>query len=100
MVKPGLVASVLTEAEFPEWNDLVARSPEGSIYSTPEYLDVLCGAAGGTFRILATRKGGDLLGGIALYERRSRPGAYVSPRLLLYYNGIVLRPCDTKYPSQ
>jgi hypothetical protein len=100
MVKPGVVASVLTEAEFPEWNDLVARSPEGSIYSTPEYLDVLCGAAGGTFRILVARKGNVLLGGIALYERRSRPGAYVSPRLLLYYNGIVLRPYDTKYPSQ
>ena len=42
MVKPGLVARVLTEPEFPEWNDLVARSAEGSIYSTPEYLDALC----------------------------------------------------------
>jgi hypothetical protein len=100
MVKAGLVARVLTESEFPEWNDLVARSPEGSIYSTPEYLDALCGAAGGSFRILAVRKGDDLLGGIALYERRSRSGTYVSPRLLLYYNGIVLRPYETKYPSQ
>lgn len=100
MVRAGLVARVLAEAEFPEWNDLVARSPDGSIYSTPEYLDTLCAAAGGTFRILAARRGDELLGGIGLYERGSKSGAYVSPRLLLYYNGIVLRSYETRYPSQ
>ena len=100
MVKPAVVARVLTETEFPAWNDLVARSPEGSIYSTPEYLDALCTAAGGAFRILAATKGDELLGGVGLYERRSRPGVYVSPRLLLDYNGIVLRDYETRYPSQ
>lgn len=39
-------------------------------------------------------------GGIALYERDSRFGKYVSPRLLLSYNGPVLRRYATKYPSQ
>jgi len=94
------VARVLSETEFPEWNRLVASSAEGSIYSMPEYLDALCEAAGGTFRILAARGGDQLLGGVGLYERTSASGAYVAPRLLLYYNGIVLRPYDTRYPSQ
>lgn len=100
MVKAGLVTRVLSEPDYPEWNLLVARSAEGSIYSTPEYLDALCEAAGGSFRVLAVQRGDELLGGIALYERRSRSGAYVAPRLLLYYNGIVLRPYETRYPSQ
>jgi hypothetical protein len=90
----------LTEGEYPEWNRLVAGSPGGSIYSTPEYLDVLCGTAGGRFRILAAGRGGEIFGGIGLYERHAPWGKYVSPRLLLYYNGIVLRPHESKYPSE
>jgi hypothetical protein len=90
----------LTEREYAEWNRLVASSPEGSIYGTPEYLDVLCSAAGGRFRILAAGRGGEIAGGIGLYEREAPWGKYVSPRLLLYYNGIVLRPYDSKYPSE
>ncbi len=93
-------ARILSETEFPEWNRLIARSAEGSVYSMPEYLDALCEAAGGTFRILAARGGDELLGGVGLYERADSSGTYVSPRLLLYYNGIVLRAYDTRYPSQ
>lgn len=99
-LRAGFATRVLEEAEYPAWNQLVARSEQGAVYSMPEYLDVLCEAAGGSFRILAVEKGDELLGGIAIYERTSRLGAYVSPRLLLYYNGIVLRPYETRYPSQ
>jgi hypothetical protein len=91
---------VLPEAAFADWNRLVEGSPDGSIYSTPEYLDALCTAAGGRFRILAVQRGDELAGGVALYERPSAFGAYVAPRLLLYYNGLVLRRYDTKYPSE
>ena len=93
-------AHILSEAAFPEWNRLLAKSAEGSVYSMPEYLDALCEAAGGKFRILAVRGGDDLLGGVGLYERGSGSGAFVSPRLLLYYNGVILRAYDTRYPSQ
>ena len=41
-----------------------------------------------------------MVGGLGLYERKSPVGIYVAPRLLLYYNSIVLGPCDTKYPSK
>ncbi len=99
-MRAGYATRLLEEADYPAWNHLVARSPQGGAYSTPEYLDALCEAAGGSFRILAVQKGDELLGGIALYERTSRLGTYVSPRLLLYYNGIVLKPFETRYPSQ
>ena len=57
-------------------------------------------AAGGRFRILGVMRGDEIVGGVALYERPSRGGAYVSPRLLLYYNGVVVRRYETQYPSE
>ena len=92
--------AVLAEGEYGAWNRMVAESPDGGIYNTPEYLDVLCAAAGGRFRIVAARRGEELAGGVALYERDTAFVTYVSPRLLLYYNGLVLRRYDTKYPSE
>ncbi len=90
----------LAETEYPAWNRLVADAPAGSPYSTPEYLDALCSAAGGSFRILGVWRGDELVGGVGLYERVARSGTWVWPRLLLYYNGPVLRQFDTRYPSQ
>lgn len=92
--------SVLGENHYENWKRLVTESPGGSIYSTPEYLDVLCEATGGRFRVIAVWRGDEIVGGIALYERATRLGVYVAPRLLLYYNGIVLRRYATKYPSE
>lgn len=91
---------LVTEAEYGAWNRLVAEAPAGSPYSTPEYLDALCTAAGGSFRILGVWRGEELVGGVGLYERVARSGTWVWPRLLLYYNGPVLRHSDSKYPSQ
>ncbi len=99
-MKPPLVASTLEESGYPAWNELVGAAPAGSIYARPEYLDALCTAAGGSFRILAAHQGEQLLGGIGLYERRDRLGRYAWPRLLLYYQGPVLRPSGSKYPSE
>ena len=90
----------LGEDRFEDWNVLVRASPEGTIYSTPEYLDTLCVAAGGGFSIAGVEFGDQLVGGIALYERSTGYGVYASPRLLLYYQSPVLAPFETKYPSQ
>jgi hypothetical protein len=86
--------------DYPAWAKLVAESPSGSPYSTAEYLDALCSAAGGSFRILGVMRGDEMVGGVGLYERVGRAGTWIWPRLLLYYNGPVLRHFDTKYPSQ
>ncbi len=99
-MKAPLSVRTLPESEFPSWNDLIAGSAEGSVYAAPEYLEALCGAAGGSFRVFVAERGGEIQGGIALYERSSRPGTFVAPRLLLYYNGPVLRTFETHYPSQ
>ncbi len=99
-MRPEVTSRTLGESDYDAWNELVAKAPEGSIYSTPEYLAALCEATGGRFRIVAAQKGDELVGGVALYEEPGRWGTIVSPRLLLYYNGPVLRAYETKYPSQ
>jgi hypothetical protein len=100
MTKPELRVEPLGEAEFGSWNEFVAAVPSGSIYARTEYLDALCSAAGGGFTVMAARRGDQLVGGVALYERDGRFGRYVSPRSLLYYNGPVIRPSGSRYPSE
>ena len=91
---------ILGEPELEGWARLVAASPDGSIYAMPQYLEILCRAAGGRYRVLGARLGEELAGGVALYERDSRRGPYVTPRPLLYYNGVVMRRFGSKYPSE
>jgi hypothetical protein len=99
-VAAELNVRVLGEEDYPRWTALVAASPAGSVYSLPGYMEALCRATGARFRVMVAERDGRIVGGIALYERASRAGPYVHPRLLLYYNGIVLVPHDSKYPSQ
>jgi hypothetical protein len=99
-VTTDIHVQILKEADYQHWTQFVAASPDGSIYSLPEYLETLCRAAGGRFCVLAAYRGDEITGGIALYERDSRWGVFVSPRPLLFNNGFVLRSYDTKYPSE
>jgi hypothetical protein len=99
-VSAPLTVHTLRDSEYSEWAALVADSPDGSIYATAAYLDTLCVTAGGKFRILAVRRGDQIVGGVPLYEQVSSKGAFVSPRLLLYYLSPVLRRSESKYPSQ
>jgi len=93
-------ARVLPEPDYDRWTRLVTCNEPGSIYHTPAYLDALCAATGGGFRILGVEKGERLVGGLALYEEERPTGRHLAPRLLLYYNGVVVRDRDTKYPSR
>ncbi|MGD2122373.1 MAG: GNAT family N-acetyltransferase [Gemmatimonadota bacterium] len=95
-----LEARILSESDFPAWREFVDHAPAGSIYSYPEYLEALCEAVGGDFRILAVFKGDEIVGGIGLYE--TRPGGFrvLGNRLLLYYNGLVVKEYSSKYPSE
>ena len=95
-----LRAEWLSRSADDEWSRFVTASPTGSVYSLPAYLDALSRAGGGRHRVLAVRKGDDLAGGIAVYERDTRIGTTVRPRLLLFYNGLVLREETTIYPSE
>jgi hypothetical protein len=95
-----IITKYLDEAEYEAWQDFVVDSPQGMVYSLPAYLDALCTAVGGSFRILAATQNDEIVGGVAFYQRRSLFGTAVNSRLLLYYNSILLRDYATKYPSQ
>lgn len=95
-----LLVRELPSDEDDLWSDFVRTSPSGSAYSRHSYLDALCVAAGGESLVLAAFRGDELAGGVGVYEHPSRAGTLVAPRLLLYYNGFVLRDYDTKYPSE
>jgi hypothetical protein len=99
-VKEPLSIRFLAEEEYEAWDGLAAEAPEGSPYHSTAYLKALCEATGGTFRIVTAGRGSDMLGGVTLYQERSRAGVEVAPRLLLYYSGIVVRASESKYPSQ
>jgi len=89
----------LSPSDHSEWSELVTESEHGSVYALPGYLEALCRATGASFRIVGVFLDGRLVGGVPLYERRARSGTYVANRLLLYYNGIVLRLPEKKFPS-
>jgi hypothetical protein len=99
-MKQDFEAVVLDESKYSTWNELAASAPAGSIYSNTDYLNALCEATGGRFRVLGIYRGGQLTGGIALYEEESRFGTVLSNRLLLYYNGILIAPAKSSYPSE
>lgn len=98
-MKARLSTRFLEPADHADWNAFVADSPDGSPYANTEYLDVFCEAVGGSYRVLVAEQGDALLGGIALHERSTRWGQVVEPRLMLQYNGFVLRKPRSGYPS-
>lgn len=89
----------LDSADFDAWNAFVAGARDGSPYADTRYLDAFCESVGGRYRVLAVEQSGEILGGIALHERNSRWGTVVEPRLMLQYNGFVLRTPKSGYPS-
>lgn len=95
----GITTRFLEPEAYDTWNDFVAGSPDGSPYANTVYLDTFCEAAGGTYRVLVAEQGGAILGGVALQERSTRWGRVVEPRLMLQYNGFVLRSPRSRYPS-
>jgi hypothetical protein len=99
-VSKKLSTRILGEGDHEAWNRFVAQAPAGSPYANTQYLDVLCGAAGGRFSVLVAEQGGEIVGGIALYERPTRWGLRLEPRLLLQYNGFVLEAPRSRYPSE
>jgi hypothetical protein len=99
-VATQLRARVLPEADYDLWNEFVRASPEGTVYATPSYLDALCRATGGRFRVVVVEKGDEPVGGLAAYEETQSGLRSIAPRLLLYYHSPVLLRYDTRYPSE
>ena len=94
-----VVTRELQASDYDEWSALVSSSEHGSAYALPVYLEALCRATNARFRIVGAFLDGKLVGGVPLYERSARFGTYVANRLLLYYNGLVLRLPPKKFLS-
>ncbi len=99
-MKAPVEAGILTPDGYAEWDRFVGENEGGSPYHLSSYLACLARAVGAEFRLLAVRRGCEILGGVPLFEARSGSGTYVTPRLLLYYNGPLVRPSSSKYPSE
>ena len=95
-----LVVRELAPDEDDLWREFVSAAPSGSAYSQRAYVEALCDATGGGTIVLGAFRGDAIAGGIAVYEHASPVGPFVAPRLLLYYNGLVLREYETRYPSE
>ena len=91
---------ILDESEFCIWDEFNETSESGSVYSSTHYLDALCTGVGGGFSVVVLEKGGNIQGGIAIYQASNRWGRFISPRTLLPYNGIVTTSMSSSYPSR
>jgi Acetyltransferase (GNAT) domain len=94
-----LIVKTLDESEYERWDRFVDESPYGGIYNQSYFLDALCRALGTHFRILAVFKHDELLGGAGLHFVPGQYGDMVQLRPLLYYNGLVIKDFESKYPS-
>lgn len=88
-MKPEL--RYLREDELGVWDELVRRSPQGTLFCRPWWLRAACGA---DFRILAYFDGGNIVGGIPLYFRRRWPFTVCTMPPLTPSLGPVLEPLE------
>ena len=53
-----LTVNTLGPGELPEWDEFVARSPDGCVYAEAAYLESLTAATGARFRVLGASGAG------------------------------------------
>jgi hypothetical protein len=83
---------MLRENELPLWDDLAARSPQGSIFCSSWWLRAACG----TQQVLGLFEGGRLVAGMPLYyERRFGIRICTMPKLTPAW-GVVMEPYTGK----
>lgn len=88
-MKPEL--RYLREDELASWEELVARSPQGTLFCRSWWLRAACGP---DFRILAYFDGGNIVAGIPLYFKRRWPLRVCTMPPLTPSLGPVLEPLE------
>ncbi len=81
-------ARPLSDDDLPEWDMAISRSDTASGYFNSVYLRALSKAAGATVEFIGFYRDHSLVGGLPLFVTRSAFGLSVTPRPLLYYNGL------------
>ncbi len=87
----------ITEDEMPLWDDLVDRSPQGSLFCRSWWIKASCGT---NFKILGCFKGGGLVAGIPLHFVRYGPFKVCRMPKLSQTWGPVLQPMKGRYASR
>ncbi|MFC2001680.1 lipid II:glycine glycyltransferase FemX [Chloroflexota bacterium] len=83
----------LSESEFAAWDELVEKSPEGTLFHNTFWLK----ASGERFVIYGYFKGGELFAGIPVSYTSSFKIKVAGLPLLTPYFGVVLKGRETKY---
>ena len=81
---------ILAESELAVWDELVSKSPQGTLFDRSVWLRLISRVTGSGFRVAVCFEGERPVGGCALYLKRSAPRKMVSPPPLAQYSGIVL----------
>lgn len=82
----------LPAESYSEWDSFVASSPEGTIFQTSGWIDIVSRQFHLRPRIIAVKDGDEIAGGVVLYHKR-KIGIPVAARPpLTSYNGILHAP--------
>lgn len=93
MSEPKLVTRILEKTEYSEWDKLVESSPQGTIFSTSNWLSITSNALKIDFAIYGCFSEGQLIGGCPLFHKK-RFGLlnFASNTCgLMPYSGVVLK---------
>ena len=85
----------LEKSEFPQWDNFVRHSPQGTLFHTPLWLE----AAGVPFRLLGCFRGAELNGGFATAVFGNRHAGAPHPALTPYL-GVLYQPSRGKYVTK
>lgn len=91
---------VLKEEEFVKWDEFVETSPQGSIFSSSLWLNVLNNAHDGKAEILGVFNKGELVSGILVFIRQKGPFKAVAYPPLTPFTSVLFREPKTKRLSK
>ncbi|MBR1369948.1 hypothetical protein RJ53_10855 [Methanocalculus chunghsingensis] len=72
MTRDKYQARLLRNEEYPLWDTLVRKSPQGSIFSNSEYLQILADATNNRLQMVGCFEDNTLIGGCSLFVRKKR----------------------------
>lgn len=82
------------------WDDFVAASPQGTVFSTSGWLRAAAVAHGGEPRILGVWQNDRLVAGVAYVHLVRKPFRKATTPVLTPYGGMIYRPDPGKRPSE
>jgi hypothetical protein len=88
----------LLKGNLTEWDNFITSSPQYCIFSTSFWLETIAESFSHEGYVLGCYKGGELVGGIPIFEKRTLEGKSAVYPLFTQYNGIHIRQMESRYP--